>query len=387
MDELLTALRYKSEGADIDFKSAQYRFTNGTEDDKGELLKDILAIANAWRDGPGYILLGFRDQRPHPAEVVGINESLDDSRVQQFVHGKVKPALTFSYEEHLYEGKTVGVIKIPKQKRPFYISHAYGRLKSNVVYVRRGSSTSEAEPPEIAAMTHADAGREDLRVKLSLLTPSNVNLPDSFDLCFLQFTETLPDYKSPRDANGLYGLPAVSIWHDNDDFWREYAEFLQIDEALIQIKFALRNDSEVPLSNAKIEITIDPLDGQGYEMRAGEEIPKAPQTQWSTFHGKGVPIIKLHPSFVVDSSGTAPVCDVTIGSLLPGEERRTSGTFGIIPKGPGRLLLRFRILAGELRIPIQSEHLIQTTGNIEKLDMAGFMAFMHERNKRLQAKE
>ncbi|MBZ0067428.1 MAG: hypothetical protein K8F26_01315 [Thiobacillus sp.] len=69
-NELLTALRYKSEGNDIDFKSAQYRFIGGSEDDKAEMLKNILAMADAWRDGPGYILLGFKDQRPHPAEVV-----------------------------------------------------------------------------------------------------------------------------------------------------------------------------------------------------------------------------------------------------------------------------------------------------------------------------
>jgi hypothetical protein len=68
-NELLTTLRYKSEGTDVDFKSAQYRFVNCNEDSKAEMLKDILAMANAWRDGPGYILLGFKDQRPHPAEV------------------------------------------------------------------------------------------------------------------------------------------------------------------------------------------------------------------------------------------------------------------------------------------------------------------------------
>ena len=51
IDDLLTALRYKSEGPDIDFKSMQYRFIGGTEADKVEMLKDIFAIANAWRDG------------------------------------------------------------------------------------------------------------------------------------------------------------------------------------------------------------------------------------------------------------------------------------------------------------------------------------------------
>ncbi len=44
MIDLLNMLRYKSESTDIDFKSAQYRFNSGTEADKSELLKDILAI-------------------------------------------------------------------------------------------------------------------------------------------------------------------------------------------------------------------------------------------------------------------------------------------------------------------------------------------------------
>lgn len=154
---ILDGLRYKSEGTDLDFKQAQYPFVKAGEVAKAELLKDVLALANAWRDGTGYILLGFKDMRPHPAEVLGITEHFDDANLQQFVHGKVKPKLDFRYEEQLYEGKTVGVIAIPKQPRPFYLAHAYGGLKSNIVYVRRGSSTDEAEPTEVAKMVTADA--------------------------------------------------------------------------------------------------------------------------------------------------------------------------------------------------------------------------------------
>lgn len=206
MIELLSMLRYKSEGTDIDFKSAQYRFTRGTEEEKSELLKDILAIANAWRDGPGYILLGFKENRPHPAEIIGIQESIDDSRLQQFVNSKVKPKLTFSYEEHLYDGKKVGVITIPKQKRPFYITSAYGKLKSNVVYVRRGSSTDEAEPPEAIAMANDDNGRGDVRVELSVLTPQNEALPSSFAHTYLQFTEEFPDFVMNRKSSGPFDM-------------------------------------------------------------------------------------------------------------------------------------------------------------------------------------
>src|SRR5437870_3402119 len=96
--DLLDTLRFKAEGTDLDFKSAQYRFIKASEADKAELLKDILAIANSWRDGTGHVLLGFKDARPKPAEVVGISEHLDDAQFQQFVNSKVKPKLTFRYE-------------------------------------------------------------------------------------------------------------------------------------------------------------------------------------------------------------------------------------------------------------------------------------------------
>lgn len=381
-DELLTALRYKSEGTDIDFKSAQYRFIGGSEGDKAEMLKDILAMANAWRHGPGYILLGFKDQRPHPAEVVGISESIDDAKVQQFVHGKVKPKLTFRYEEYLYEGKTVGVITIPKQKRAFYLAHAYGKLKSNVVYVRRGSSTDEAEPPEITAMALSDTGRGDMRVDLSVLTSNNDNLPDAFARHYLQFTENFPDYESPRQARGPFEIDASSLmWHDNRDFWREYAEYVRVDEGLILMQFVLLNRSEVQLSNAKLEVTVEPLDGQGFHMLAGDDLPEEPKAQWSPVYSiRSLPEVMAsqNPRLVVDGGGVAPICHVRFGSLLPGEEGRTSDTLAIIPLGPGKLRLRFRILAGELATPHESDRVVEATGAVEPLDFEGFKTFLRE---------
>lgn len=383
IDEQLTALRYKSEGTDIDFKSSQYRFIGGSEDDKAEMLKDILAMANAWRDGPGYILLGFRDRRPHPAEVVGISESIDDAQMQQFVHSKVKHKLTFRYEEHLYEGKTIGVIMIPKQKRAFYLSHAYGKLKSNVVYVRRGSSTDEAEPPEITAMAEADAGRSNMRVDLSILTPDNDNLPDIFARRYLQFTKKFPDYETPRQTIGPFGIDIRPlIGHDNRDYWREYAEYARLDEGLILMQFALLNRSDVQLSNAKLEVSVEPLAGQGFQMIAGKDLPEEPRNQWNPIYGvRSLPEImaRQNPQLVVDNSGVAPVCHVRFGSLLPGEEVRSSDTLAIIPLGPGKLRLRFRILAGELAEPHESDKVVEATGEIDQLDFEGFKAFMSER--------
>lgn len=387
IDELLTALRYKSEGTDIDFKSAQYRFIGGNEDDKAEMLKDILAMANAWRNGPGYILLGFKDRRPHPAEVVGISASIDDAKVQQFVHGKVKPKLTFHYEEHLYEGKTVGLITIPTQKRAFYLTHAYGKLKSNVVYVRRGSSTDEAEPPEISAMALADAGRGDMRVDLSVLTLDNSNLPDTFARRYLKFTEAFPDYESPRQTRGPFDIDiSALVGHDNRGFWREYAEYIRMTEGLILMQFVLLNRSNVQLSNAKLEVSVEPLSGQSVQMLAGQDLPEEPRRQRDLIHNfRSFPEVMARQNLrlVVDDSGVVPICHGRFGSLLPGEEGRSSDKLAIIPLGPGKLRLRFRILAGELAAPQESERVLEATGEVVQLDFHGLKTFLRDRLGRI----
>lgn len=384
INELISALRYKSEGTDIDFKSAQYRFVGGNENDKAEMLKDILAIANAWRDGTGYILLGFKDQRPHPAEIVGISGSIDDAAMQQFVHGKVRPKLTFHYEEHLYDGKTISIISIPKQKRAFYLSHSYGKLKSNVIYVRRGSTTDEAEPPEIAAMFIADSGRTDIRVDLSVLTLQNENLPTTTTHRFLQFTEKFPNYATPQQHRGPFDISISSSMHkDNRNFWREYAKYIQISEALIQIRFALQNHSEVQLTSAKLEVLVEPEDGQSVRLLAGRDLPQEPNPTHDIMKGfRTYPNILANqtPQLTVDESGTKPVCHVRFGSLLPGEKGWSADTFAVVPSAPGKLRLRFRILAAELATPIQMERSIEVTGIVESLDFADFQSFIERSN-------
>jgi hypothetical protein len=383
MHELLTALRYRSEGTDIDFKSTQYRFIGGDEEDKAEMLKDILAMANAWRDGPAYILLGFKDQRPQPAEVVGILSSIDDAKVQQFVHGKVKPKLTFSYEEHVYEGKTVGIIKIPKQKRPFYLSHPYGKLKSNVVYVRRGSSTDEAEPPEIASMTNADAGRTEIHVRLDVLTANNQPLPDLVPAEYLRFIESFPDYKSPEESASPFTLyRPISLVRDNRNFWREYGEFARIQASQILLRFVLHNLSAVQLSNAKIEVCVEPLDGEGLQLLEEDQLPEAPHYQFDPVrHMPNISNLLAHQgsALSLDKSGPVPICHIRFGSLLPGEEGRSSEMLALIPLGPGKIRLRSRILASELPIPLESERIVESRGEVKHFDFDGFFDFVRDR--------
>lgn len=290
------------------------------------------------------------------------------------MNSKVKPKLTFRYEEHLYESVTVGVIIIPKQKRPFYLANPYGRLKSNVVYVRRGSSTDETEPVETIAMANEDSGRGDLKVELSLLTPENENLPSSFAHTYFQLTEELPDFERPRKSRGPFDPPDfVGLDRDNRDFWREYAEYMRVNNALIPIRFVLTNRSGVQLSNSKLEVTVEALDAQPVQMTPDRNLPDEPQPTWSITSLQSVQevLAKKEGNLMVDESDRAPVCHIRLGTLLPGEQARTE-MLAIIPQAPGRLRLHLRILGRELATPIEEEHLIETVGEVHSLDFKGF---------------
>lgn len=380
---LIDALRYRSEGTDLDFKRAQYRFVGASDAEKAELLKDILAIANAWREGPGHILLGFRDARPHPAEVTGISEHLDDAQLQQFVGSKVKPKLTFHYEECLHEGKTVAVISIPKQPRPFYLQHAYGGLKSNVVYVRRGSSTDEAEPPEVAKMVATDTGRGDAVVDLVVTHPGDVPLQAKFERRFFTF-DRLPDYALPATKDDPFGLAANLTYTANSRYWRELAEFAGVRASAVVLCYSLTNRSAYALNGTKLEVSAVPLDGQQVQLSLGTKLPSRPVDRRSM-----VELIDHRPSFaealrprepvmVIDAAGGVMTCHVRLGTLLPGEAGRAPDSVVLRAAGPGRVEVRCRILAAELATPLQRAAELIVEGPSQHLGVEGLMAAMND---------
>jgi predicted HTH transcriptional regulator len=151
-------LLHEEETTLLDFKQQQYPFAHATDEQKSELLKDILGMANAWRRVESFILIGVEDVRGGRANVIGIPvaDHLSDHSVQQFVNNLTNRPVLFHYEAFPFEGNQVGIIQIEeRQARPLYLKHDYGKLKKGEVYVRRGSSTDPtkpAAPDEIALM-------------------------------------------------------------------------------------------------------------------------------------------------------------------------------------------------------------------------------------------
>ena len=176
----LEALLRQPEGTWLDFKQEQYRFTHASDDDKGELLKDMLAFANSWRVSPAYILIGVEEVQGGPSRIVGVQEHLQDADLHQFVNNKTQRRMDFVYERFQTESGTIGVIEIPQQERPIYLVANYGKLKRNQVYIRDGSSTKVATPDEIKQMgiEHSTANVSQLQLEwVDVLTRSMLPSP------------------------------------------------------------------------------------------------------------------------------------------------------------------------------------------------------------------
>ena len=154
MSSLIKELIEKDESDILDFKRDQYHFTKASNEEKSELLKDIIACSNALKPGEkAYIIVGVQEVKGGKNIVRGTDVHFDDANLQQFVNYKTNRKVDFSYQVHLFESKKIDVICISPPKFPIYINKDFGKLREKVIYYRSGSSTRRTtEPDEIARM-------------------------------------------------------------------------------------------------------------------------------------------------------------------------------------------------------------------------------------------
>lgn len=253
-------LLYESESTSLDFKSEQYEFEKSTDEKKGELLKDILAFANAWRRGTAYILIGVKDTKRGKAEVVGIDKDLDDAQLQQFVNGKTNIPVEFLYRNIHLEGKKVGVVEITHKKRPVFLKKNYGRLAAEVVYYRRGSSTAEASPENIYDMGKDDSSQEASSVDLI------VNFCDiknkkiigqrlsvtTYDISKIYLDE-FPDFQVELNSQSLSGFNYDFMSYKvNNNYYRKLFNYYFWSKRVFVFNISVLNKTKFPAIDLKI---------------------------------------------------------------------------------------------------------------------------------------
>ena len=68
------------------------------------------------------------------------------------MNSKTQRPIAFSYQCWNVSGASIGIIEIPVQERPVYVTRTFGKVQRDTVYLRRGSSTAVVRPDEVAKM-------------------------------------------------------------------------------------------------------------------------------------------------------------------------------------------------------------------------------------------
>jgi hypothetical protein len=360
--ETIERLLYEDESAVLDFKVQQYRFGGGTDEERSELLKDVLAMVNSWgRSEMRYILVGVREQIGQPAEIMGISDHLPEHALQQLVNSRTNRRVELSYHAVDVGGKSVGVIAIPRQQRPVYLTKSYGRLQGNVVYVRRGSSTAEANPGEIAEMGVSNidpAVERSAHLEVQLGFPADRRLYDGSYSIPVEIIRVSNPHQLP-DFGRMYGTVL-----DNSDFYRDFAKYVEASGACIPLAFYLKNSGTGPAANVtlRFEVTAD----VGFTVLDKPlEMPSESFTFTSALVDHAEQLSRpFRPKL---RQGALLEVRYDLGVVQPGFPLWTD-PFYFVVHTPGTFRLLVDIYSDQLPTPQTSEFQIVTTGAVSYVD-------------------
>lgn len=253
----LEELLYRGESETLDFKRDQYPFVKASDREKSELLKDILAFSNAWRQEPAFILIGVAEAKGAKSTVVGVTHHLEDSDLQQFVNTKTQRPTEFSYQAAVLEGKDVGVIRIQVQPRPVYVLRKYGIVEKESVYLRRESSTAVATPDEVARMgaVHAPPPGQLELTWADLDTRRTLGSP--LALSTVYYDPLLPDDAFDIAEPASSFLRAYSIERTNPHYSKKLVEFIFWRDFLAELGLCLKNNGDVVARRVRLVASID----------------------------------------------------------------------------------------------------------------------------------
>ena len=337
-DETLYSLLSMEEGPTLDFKREQYRFDKAADEDKAELLKDILAFANTQRHRTAHILVGVEEVTGGRSKVVGVDRHLDDAILHQFVNGKTNRPVEFSYFPYPVEDKSIGVIEIPIQQRPVWAEKIYGVVKANEVYVRDGSSTRPALPDEIAAMGRGNPPR--LQAQWGDATRRTVYPPD---YVHRNTGLTLPDeFQTWEGRRGHYDFEALAQKLGVDPTVYDGPRVTLIRERVMYKSLGLRffNSSGSVGENVRFTGILKGRQGVIFKSSGNFLLSEEP------FQSNDEKI-RSNPS------GDDIEIAVEVGHIRPGEYVWAGRGVQFSTKGSGRLIWKGRFVADNLPEPIE----------------------------------
>lgn len=345
-EALIERLLLGGESAKCDFKRDQYEQSASEPQKRSELLKDVLAMANAWGEGPGYIVLGVSDD----GQLIGLKaeDSVDDSRLQQFIQSKLNAVLQFSYRELIYRGVRLGLITVPAQQRPFYSMAPFGIVKAHDVLVRRGTSTASARPDEIANMGRADGRASPKLPRLDItFSISDHNLLGSIAKTYSLYTEKpeLPDFNGDEYVKRLddnHVAHSMVNWH----MLRDGAAYMREQHGMTPLVLHLHNGGALATD---VRVVLKLKSSGGADIKAQHELLTRPSRFGDHDHRPDrVPSGVL----VIQRAGQVTTATLRWPKLQSGESVSAPAIY-LLYLGEHLKELQFQIFADELQEPMR----------------------------------
>lgn len=138
----------ETEGEYWDFKEKPYFYEGQSEKDKnkkkGDLLHDIICMANNMSNHDAYIIMGISD---HPVEITGVKqftkkwtqESYQDFLQNLSWAGDCVPSVEL---RSINSGNLEVLVVRKSNKVPFYLTKRYNKVNENHIYVRKGAKNT-----------------------------------------------------------------------------------------------------------------------------------------------------------------------------------------------------------------------------------------------------
>jgi hypothetical protein len=370
--EFIESLLYESEGPTLDFKRDQYPFSKATEEEKSELLKDILGFANCWRRTDAFILIGVEEVQGGQGIIKGVAEHLADHSLQQFVNNLTNRPIQFGYEACEIGGNQIGIIRIELQRRPIFLKHDYGKLKKGLVYVRRGSSTDPSKPAdadEIALMgsaNHPETSEASLQVEFASPVRElslGVQMQLSGEYCEMPNFNEIPLLDDRPKVLQLPGgrsfqMPSLSDFDPmsrlNEDFYHELANFEFLRRLAKETRLVITNTGDIPANDVQIEIIIPK--GNGIAVLDSTDIPAKPTKREDRVSQALLKKLKPNPAFrkpgyvEIETNDDRMKIHVNCGNLQPGRKVWTESFFVGTTKS-GEVAINGQLYAANLSKP------------------------------------
>lgn len=142
------------ETTSVDFKRELY---TDTKDQKAELAKDLIGLANTQASGRRWMIIGFDDKTRAYHGSPG--KKITQNHLEQIIAPYIEPNLQIRYKAVNYKGQgQVGKLEVLRDPRqlPYLVAKDLAgqnkRISAGQVFVRHGTQTEEPTPAELQSL-------------------------------------------------------------------------------------------------------------------------------------------------------------------------------------------------------------------------------------------